>query len=121
MRSKMFLISAVVAGGAVFGLATGIGISVAATDSSHQASTSRAAVAKMHNAADMRAHMQAMHPSLTKSQVNQLVADCQKNGGMMDGSDMMGGGSMMGGHAADHSGMPSSGTKGGMMNGGMMG
>ena len=118
MRNKMFLISVVVAGGAVFGLATGIGISVAATDSSHPASTSKAAVAKIHNATEMRAHMQAMHPSLTKTQLDQLVADCQKNGDMMNGNNMMNGTSMMGGHSSHHSGTSSSGT---MTSGGMMG
>lgn len=117
MRSKVFFISALAVFGVAFGLATGIG--VAATDSSHPASTSKAATATMHNGKDMRAHMQAMHPSLSKSQIDQLVADCQKNRGsmMMDGGDMMGSANMTGGHASHHSSTSSS----GMMNGGMMG
>lgn len=115
MRGKLFLVSAI-AGLGVFGLGTAIGW--AATNGSHPATTSgKAVVGSMHSAKDMRAHMQAMHTSLTKVQLDQLVADCQKaiaNGSMPD--DMMGS-NMMGGHAAHHSGTGAN----GMMGSGMMG
>ena len=121
MRSKVFFISALAVFGVAFGLATGIG--VAATDSSHPASTSKAATATTHSGKDMRAHVQAMHSSLSKTQIDQLVADCQKNRGsmMMDGADMMASTNMTGGHASHHSSKHSSGMSGGMMSGQMMG
>jgi hypothetical protein len=115
MKSKMILVSGIAALG-VFGAGTAIGWS--ATNGSHPATTSKTKPTPMHSVADMRTHMQAMHPSLSKSQIDQLVADCQKalaNGSMP--GDMMGGGGMMGNHAAHHSRT----TTGGMMGRGMMG
>jgi hypothetical protein len=121
MTGKIILISGIAAI-AVFGAGTAIGWS--ATNDLHPATTPKTQTMSMHSAKDMRAHMQAMHPSLNKSQIDQLVADCQKNGGssmmgnpMMHGTNMMGGTKATGGHASHHSGNPSS----GMMSGGMMG
>jgi hypothetical protein len=120
MKTKVFLASAIAAIG-LLGAGTTIGWS--ATIGSHHATTTKVQTMAMHSVNDMRAHMRAMHPSLSKSQLDRLVADCQKNGGssmmddsMMSGSNMMGGASMMGGtktavgHASHHTDSSPSGT-----------
>lgn len=116
MKGKVFLVSTAAAVG-VFSLGATIGW--AATNTSHPSTTSgKAAMGSMHSAKTMRSHMQAVHPSLTSSQIDPLVAECQKamaQGSMPD--EMMGTDNMMGSHASHHSGS----TTSGMMGSGMMG
>ncbi len=123
MRHKLFLTSALTG---LVALGAGATIAWAATGRSAPATTPAKASWTMHNPAQMREHMQAVHPSLSKAEIDRLVAECQQYAGsMMDGSGMTGGQNMMGGsgHAGHHrSGTPGSGTRpGGMMSGGMMG
>ena len=120
MKTKVFLISGIAAIG-LLGAGTAIGWS--ATNGSHHSMNAKAQTMPMHSAKDMRAHMQTMHPSLSKSQIDQLIADCQKNAAdLMNGAEMMDGTNMMGDHASHHSRKPLSGTtSGSMMGGGGMG
>ncbi len=115
MKRRLLIVGTL---GAVALLGAGATIAWAATGGSGTPKKpGKASTSWMHSAAQMRQHMQAVHPSLSKTQIDELVAECQAAGtSMMDDGGMMGDAGMMGGHGSHHAG-----SAGGAMHGGMMG